>query len=189
GAAGDVGVFRAVVALERLSAGQPRAPTVGRTDRAGYKLDFSGLVRSSPFGGDAAVEEERSIHMFFRLLTDASDGSTRVALSLWARCLVPTDDPKVLQVRIDPSLAASGVLDLGDTALFALVALRIQDELNETELQAVTNLSPHLLRATIRDLMSRGMVVIEGGRLRIPDLQLPVVTRTLRRRHFLHVGG
>ena len=69
------------------------------------------------------------------------------------------------------------------------MALRIQDELDEDELAEVTNLPGSQVRRTVRSLMSRGLVHRYRDRLRIPEVLLPAVTRTLRRRHFLHLGA
>lgn len=184
----DVGVFRSVITLKALSAQDLRDLCIGRTEAAGYSLDTSRLMRNSAFGGDPAVEEERGIHVFFRLLAEAAQGNPTVALQLWLACLHPTDDPKVLLVHGGDALVSDTVPNLSDPALFTLVALRIQDELAEAELVEVTNLNRAVVRATLRDLISRGLVARDGDRMRIPEGQLPAVTRTLKRRHFLHLG-
>jgi hypothetical protein len=184
----DMGVFRCVVPLTSLTASQIQALTLARADRAGFSVDFSSLVRPSAFGGDPAIETERASNLFYRVLAEASEGSARVSLQLFSRCLVRTEDPRVLGVALSEDLRGGILERLLDPALFALVALRIQDEVTDDELEVVTNLPRPVLRATVRDLISRGLVQRHEGILSIPDLWLPAVSRTLRRRHLLHLG-
>lgn len=185
----DVAVFRTVVALQPLTAQQLRDLCRERIRASGYRLDTSKLLRSSAFGGDPSVDEERGINLFFRLLAEASRGNPSVAIKLWTQCLHPTDDPHLLLVHPGEALETGVVTDLSDEALFALVALRVQDELDADELAEVTNLPRPVVRRTVRDLISRGLVAYVGSRLQIPEVLLPAVTRTLRRRHFLHLGA
>ena len=185
----DVGVFRTVISLAPLTTDQLRELTIGRTERAGFEADFSQLVRSSPLGGDPVLERERSIQLFYRLLLEASGGNPTTAVHLWTTCLETTDRDGVLAVYVHEALRGGVLSNLQDTALFLLVALRIQDEVSEVELEQVTNLPRNVVRANVRLLISKGLVQHEGAVLRIPDSRIPAVTRTLRRRHFLHLGA
>lgn len=184
----DESVFKTVVALAPMDASQLRTLTTARTRRAGWEVDFSDLATTNPLGGDPVVELERGINLFYRLLIEASEGNPTVALHLWTRCLEPQEDGKSAKVYMSQALQV-GILDnLVDNALFALVALHIQDELDESELVEVTNLSPNAIRTTTRDLVMRGLLRREGDRFRILHEYIPVIARTLRRRHILHLG-
>lgn len=183
----DLAVIRHVVHLPSMSTSELRALTASALQDAGLSADFSGLIRTSVFGGDASVEEERAVQLYFRLLSEASSGNPQVALGLWTQCLSPTSDPTVVQVTVADSLRGRILQGLSETALFTLVAVRIQEEVGEFELSEVTNIPRHMVRTTLRDLMSRGLLERRGDRLIIPDIHLPAVTRTLRRRHFLHL--
>ncbi len=188
----DTSVFRTVVRLAPLTSAQLRALTVGRTGQHGLRVDFHGLVKASALGTDPEVELERSTSVFYRLLAEASTGNPTIAMRMWSSCLQPTDDPHVVTVRMGASLSAAVVTSLSDSALFVLVALRLQDQLTIDELVDVTNLSMAAVRSTVRDLLSRGLVERCGDNVllvRIPDESLRSVTRTLRRRHFLHLGA
>jgi len=190
----DTGVFRTVIPLAPLTSAQLQALTVARTGQAGLRVDFQGLVKASALGTDPKVELERSTSVFYRLLSEASSGNPSIALRMWARCLQPTDDDHVVTVRMGSSLHAGVVPNLSDTALFVLVALRLQDQLTVSELVEVTNLSTAAVRTTVRDLLSRELIercdeARHGGSVRIPDAALQSVARTLRRRHFLHLGA
>lgn len=186
----DTGVFRVVVRLAPLSSSQLRALTAARLGSLGLRIDFSGLVRASAFGADPEVELERSTAMFYRLLAEASTGNPTIAMHMFARCVVPTDDEHVVTVRMG-SVLSGGVIDaLSEAALFVLVALRLQDQLTLEEIVEVTNLSLPLVRATVRDLLSRNLLERgDNDMLQVPDEALQSVTRTLRRRHFLHLGA
>lgn len=188
GSSVDVGLFGTVIPLKPLSTDQLRALTCGRTEAAGLEVDFSGLYKPNPLGGDPAVELERSIGVFYRLLAEASVGNPRVALHLWTACLEVVDG-HVARPYLGSALDMGVVPGLLDNALFVLVALRIQDELDEAELAAVTNIPRGVVRATVRDLLARGLLVRAHDHIHIPDTHLPGITRTLRRRQFLHLGA
>jgi DNA-binding MarR family transcriptional regulator len=188
----DTSVFRTVVRLAPLTSAQLKALTVARTGQQGFRVDFSGLVKASALGTDPEVELERSTSVFYRLLAEASSGNPTIAMRLWSTCLQPTDDPHVVTVRMGASLSAGVVANLSDTALFVLVALRLQDELSIPQLVDVTNLGVASVRSTVRDLLARGLVercAERDDHVRIPDESLRAVSRTLRRRHFLHLGA
>ncbi len=184
----DCGVFHTVIRLAPLTSQQLRDLTLGRTGSAGLRVDFSGLTRANALGADPEVELERATTLFYRLLAEASQGSPSIALQLWARCLQPTDDPREVKVRMGASLNPGVIRDLSDSALFVLMALYLQDGLPEYELAQVTNLSPATVRSTVRDLRSRALVTRHEGWVYVADSVRPAVQRTLRRRHFLHLG-
>jgi len=184
----DTGVFRSVIRLAPLTSTQLRALTVARLGSMGLRPDFSGLVRTSALGADPEVELERSTAVFYRLLAESSDGNPTIAMHLFSRCLVPTDDDHVVAVRMGAALSGGVVEKMSETALFVLTALRLQDELTLEELVEVTNLTLASVRTTVRDLVSRGLVERNGPQLKVPDEALQSVSRTLRRRHFLHLG-
>lgn len=188
----DTTVFRTVVRLAPLTSAQLKALTVARVGQQGFRVDFSGLLKASALGTDPEVELERSISVFYRLLAEASQGNPTIAMRLFTTCLQATDDPHVVSVRMGASLNANVVANLSDSALFVLVALRLQDRLALEELVSVTNLSAGAVRSTVRDLLSRGLVercARDENQVRIPDETLRSVSRTLRRRHFLHLGA
>ncbi len=184
----DTGVFRSVIRLAPLTSSQLRAITVARLGSVGLRPDFSGLVRTSALGADPEVELERSTAVFYRLLAESSDGNPTIAMHLFSRCLVPTEDDHVVAVRMGAALSGGVVEQMSETALFVLTALRLQDELTLDELVEVTNLTLASVRTTVRDLVSRGLVERTGPQLKVPDEALQSVSRTLRRRHFLHLG-
>jgi hypothetical protein len=185
----DCGVFHTVIRLAPLTSQQLRELTIGRTGAAGLRVDFSGLARANALGADPEVEQERATTLFYRLLAEASGGSPTIAMQLWSRCLEPTDDEHVVRVRMGSSLNPGVVKNLSDASLFVLVALHLQDGLPERELTEVTNLSTAAVRATVRDLLSRGLLLHRDGWVQIPDRERPAIQRTLRRRHFLHLGA
>ncbi len=186
----DVGIFPTVIDLPPWSVDDLRSLALARTEACGLLPDFSGLVRTSALGGDPEVERERSERTFFRLLVEVCDGNPHVGLHLYARSL-QSDPEQPDHVRVTVGAALSNAVHEGltDAALFVLVAVRLQERLSESELPGVTNLSTVAVRRTVRDLLMRGLLERTEEGVRIPTAQLPLVNRTLRRRHFLHLGA
>jgi len=168
-----------------MGPGQLQTLTLKRMELLGLETDFSPLLRANPFGAEPEVELERTRNAFYRLLAEASSGNPAVALQMFAQCLSPGPEEGVLRVHMADVLALGTVSALAEADLFTLVALRTQDVLDEQELVAVTNMSPATVRNTVKHLQQRGLVREDAGRVTIPQSELPAVTRTLRRRHFL----
>ncbi len=185
----DVGVFRGVVSLDPFDAPMLRELTVRRAQAAHLQLDFRTLMRGNLLGADPEVELERSINAFYRLLAEASDGNPRVAMRLFAACLEPGDKAGVARVQTRKALRTEVASELSVDAMFTLTAVRQEDAMTLREIAEVTNLPVHTVRNTVRDLVSRGLVEAAGDLLYIPIEALPLVTRTLRRRHLLHLGA
>ena len=84
----------------------------------------------------------------------------------------------------------TGVISgLVEADLFTLVALRTQGALDERELMEVTNMSPSRVRMVVKHLLGRGLLERRDGQVEITLASLPLVTRTLARRHFLQWAG
>ncbi len=185
----DCGVFHTVVHLGPMASSQLKALTLARAEAAGVDVDFSSLERPTAFSDDPKLEEDRAISVFYRLLAEATGGNPVAALDVFSRCLERTEDPKLVRAHMGASLTIGLLPELPDEALFVLVALNLHDELGQDELVEVTNLPLSEVRATVRDLLSRGLLIRDGEELRIPDRHRRTVQRTLRRRHFLHLGA
>lgn len=178
-------LFPTHVALAPMDDKELRAAVQDRLAAAGVPL-VSG--RSSPrtgmFGADPEVEAERGMLRYFRLIVEVAQGNPSVALALVRQSLRVLDDGAVEAVP-EAVLDSPEVDDLSPSDLFVLTALRLQDELDERELIAVTNLPTRAVRAALLDLTGRHLIHIERGRYLIPSAQLPGVTRALRRHHYL----
>lgn len=184
----NVEVVRETIDLEPLGEKATRRLALERLRAAGHEVRFDALVRPSPFGVDPAVERERATGAFFQLLADAAEGNPEVAMHLLSRCLVAHSDGS-LEVRVHESLGSASLTELTENEMFTLVALRTQGQLTEEELVGVTNLGPGVIRNVVRNLVSRGLLARDGALCSVRVDQLPAVTRTLRRRHFLHFSG
>ncbi|MEN0065259.1 MAG: hypothetical protein AAGA48_24150, partial [Myxococcota bacterium] len=183
----DCGVFQTVVRLQPLDSQQLRQITLARAGDVGLRVDFSSLHIGS-LGSDRDLEADRATAMYYRLLAEASGGNLHAAVTAFSRSLVRTDDPAVVQVTLREVLDEAVLPDLGETALFVLVALNLHASLQLDDLIEVTHLPRAPLRASVRDLVSRGWVEWIGKRLRLCDDQRIMVKRSLRRRHFIHLG-
>jgi hypothetical protein len=183
----DTGVFREVLNVAPWTASALQAWLEAGIQRGGSRLTYAGLVRQSAFGADPEVELERATDVFYRLLAEASGGHPSVAAPLFVACLAPSPDG--LAVRLSDALSADVLTGLTDPALFVLVAIRLHARLRLDEVRATTNLAPGLVAATVRDLLARGLIDDDGAGLRLRDEHLQSVARTLRRRHFLHLGA
>lgn len=180
----NTGVVREVVDLTPMTGPELEELVRRRTEHVGIEVDFRRLENTGPFGAPEEVERKRAVSSYFRLLAESSAGCPLVALHLWGRSLRRRGTDKA-DVVVIPELAATVIDGLEPLDLFVLTALRTQDRLTLAELVAVINAPQDDVRATVRELEHRGIVY--GGKhgFRIDDSQLKVVTRTLRRRHFL----
>ena len=147
-------------------------------------MDFRRLAYTGAFGASPEVELERAMSSYFRLLAEGSNGCPAIALRLWALSLRVGADGKA-DVVVTRELTPDPISDLSPEELFALAALRHQDQLTIDELARVVNEPLDNVRVTVRELQHRGIVHASPRGVRIDDLQLMSVTQTLRRRHFL----
>jgi hypothetical protein len=182
----NIEVVREVVSMAPYGEKDMQSLVTAMVEPLGYALRFETLVRNSPFGVDPAIELRRAVGRFYLLLADASDGNPGVALRLLTQCLSQASQPMSLDVRIAPCLGAGTLDALSDDEMFMLVALRMQGGLDEPELVRVTNMSANVVRNVVRNLLNRKLLFKDGSTMVVALDQLPVVTRTLRRRHFLH---
>ena len=166
-----------------------RELTSRRARAAGLQLEYRTLMHGNLLGADPEVELERSINAFYRLLAEASEGNPRVAMHLFAACLEPGERAGMARVLTRKALRTQVATELSVDALFTLTAVRQEDAMTLREIAEVTNLPVHTVRNTVRDLVSRGLVEAAGDLLYIPISELPLVSRTLRRRHLLHLGA
>lgn len=183
----NLSVFRTVCVLPGFSEEALRALCVGRVKALGYRLDFTDIVRRNVLGSDPAVELDRAISVFFRLLKESSLGNPEIALSLWAKSLTATED-RVLRVRMGEDLNVRPMADLSETELFTLVALRTQERLSEEEIVAVTNMSRTKVRGTVKHLIGTGVLHRQGDQYRVAVRHIPAVDLTLRRRRYMQGG-
>ena len=107
----DVGVFRTVVSLKPLTAGQLRTCVGCARSGAGVPPGHQQVaaferLRRRPLGRPGA-----GINLFFRLLAEASQGNPSVAVQLWLKCLHPTEDPRLLLVHAGDALDTGVVPD------------------------------------------------------------------------------
>jgi len=203
GTALNIHLVQEVVDLTPLDGPALRELTRDLTEPAGIELDFSALVSTGALAGDPEVERERAIESYYRLLATASAGNPAVALDLWAGCLSRVEEPEAagetgeasedqaptrLAVRVSQELRSTPVADLGDEQLFVLAAVRVQGELDEAELAEVLNMGAAQVRALVRQLVSGGRLQRSDRGVHLVRQQLPTITLTLRRRHFLHGG-
>ncbi len=183
----NLGTVREVIDLAPLTGPQLRALALGRTQAAGFTVDFRRLVRPGPFGSSPEVEEDRTIRAFFRLLAEESGGCPRTALAMWVDGLRPVSGDR-FEVKLPPDPGADIGDDLQRHELFVLAALRTLDRLSLVDLADVVDLSLEATRAVVRGLEQRRLVhVTEHGAALDMRRTRPII-RTLRRRHVLQWG-
>jgi colicin import membrane protein len=180
----NTGVLQTLVELPPVRESQLRAIISARAAEAGVTLDFSHFVQSSPLGADPDVEQEKAVRVFYRLLVEASGGRVAVAVRMWLSCLTPGQDG-VVRVWAHPCLSQTDLPDLKVGELLTLTLLLIQERLTEAELAELLEIAPGRLRASLKDLQARGLLERLDDELIIAPVQIPVVTRTLRRRNFV----
>jgi hypothetical protein len=185
GALLKVHIFQHVLEMPAMPEGELRELLGGRTEKAGYAVDYSQLVRRGALSGDQADELERATIAFYRVLGEASYGNPRTAVELWKECVRADTEGRRVEVHMGHALNESRLTGLAEADLFVLAALRMQDGLTETELIEVNNMRPGQVRASLQVLRGRGLLDIEGDCFQIPARQQATVTRTLQHRNFL----
>lgn len=183
-----VHLFHHVLEVPPMTESQLRKLVVGRTEAAGYRVDFSALVRGGALAGDVEGELERATVAFFRVLGEASLGNPAVAMRLWCESLKLKDEG-VAQVRMGKALAQDLAEGLGEPELFLLAAVRMQDGLNEAELAQVNNMNAAAVRSSLQVLRGRGLLERDRRQLRVNLRQQARITRTLWRRNLLDWRG
>jgi hypothetical protein len=182
----NMSVLRSVIDLPPMHDGQLRELVGARMAAVGLKPRFDPLLGGYVAPDDRAAAVERATANFFRLLADASDGNPSVALRLWTRCLSPRLDPEQVEVSVPPMATNGALQQLQDPELFVLSALHTQDLMTEPELVQSTNMAPSVVRTTVKGLESKALVDVLGEDIRISIARLADVSRTLRRRNFIH---
>ncbi len=179
-----VHLFHHVLEVPSMTESQLRRLVVGRTQAAGFRVDFNALVRGGALSGDVDGELERATVAFFRVLGEASLGNPAVAMRLWAESLKLTEQG-VVQVRMGKALREDLAEGLGEPELFLLSAIRMQDSLSEDELASVNNMNAAAVRSSLQVLRGRGFLERGRSRLRVNLRQQARITRTLWRRNLL----
>ena len=179
-----VHLFHHVLEVPPMTESQLRKLVVGRTQAAGFQVDFNPLVRGGALSGDVEGELERATVAFFRVLGEASLGNPAVAMRLWAESLKMSGEAAV-QVRMGKALREDLVEGLGEPELFLLSAIRMQDGLTEPELGSVNNMNAAAVRSSLQVLRGRGLLERDRVRLQINLRQQARITRTLWRRNLL----
>ena len=179
-----VHLFHHVLEVPSMTESQLRQLVVGRTQAAGFRVDFNALVRGGALSGDVDGELERATVAFFRVLAEASLGNPAVAMRLWAESLKVTEQG-VVQVRMGKALREDLAEGLGEPELFLLSAIRMQDGLSEGELASVNNMNAAAVRSSLQVLRGRGFLERGRIRLRVNLRQQARITRTLWRRNLL----
>lgn len=180
-----VHIFQHVLEMPAMPEGELRELLGGRTEAAGYAVDYSQLVRRGALSGDQADELERATVAFYRVLGEASYGNPRTAVELWKECVRADTDGRRVEVHMGHALSESRLMGLSEAELFVLAALRMQDGLTEQELAEVNNMRPGQVRASLQVLRGRGLLDLEGECYVVPPRKQATVTRTLQHRNFL----
>ena len=180
-----VHIFQHILELPAMPEGELRQLLNGRTERAGYTVDYSNLVRRGALSGDQADELERATVAFYRVLGEASYGNPSTAVQLWKDCVRADPSSKRLEVSMGAALSESRLTGLTEQDLFTLAAVRMQDGLTEREIVQVNNMSPGVVRSSLQVLRGRGLLVREGENFHVPSRQQATVTRTLQHANYL----
>jgi hypothetical protein len=183
--------FQEVIELDRRTGAELRARFIAATDGAGFRLEFFGLVRPGTLAEDLRAERDRATEAWFRLLAEASGGNAGVAWRLAVECLSVAADGQTLRVALSDRLARADEASLGDVEQLVAAALYVHGPLGLPELALVNNVSSARLAPVVRALEDRGLIDMspDDDCYAIGLLHLPAVTRSLRRRHFVHGGA
>lgn len=180
-----VHIFQHILELPAMPEGELRQLLNGRTEKAGYTVDYSNLVRRGALSGDQDDELERATIAFYRVLGEASYGNPSTAVQLWKECVRADPSTKRLEVSMGPALNEGRLTGLTEQDLFTLAAVRMQDGLTEREIVQVNNMSPGVVRSSLQVLRGRGLLMRDGDSFHVPSRQQATVTRTLQHANYL----
>jgi hypothetical protein len=130
------------------------------------------------------------MRLYFRLLTDLSQGKPAAARSIWLSTLRAGGAPDRIEHAIPASAAAPSIDSLGDEDLFLCTSLALHGELDIHTLTVVLNREPGVIRSICRRLESLGILTGDenGERFDLDDTLHPLVLRVLRHRAFLEAA-
>jgi hypothetical protein len=186
---GHVGIFQNRIHLKPMTAPDMSAWLHTQTRQADLKPRFDGLLQRDSTGPDRARRLERTERAFWRLMVDASQGNPTVAARLWVDCLSAGAGAGDVDVGIPKTHDSSELEGLPDTALFALTAIILHEDIQVDELALVLNLSGVRVRAICRGLEQASLITTtDKDRYKVRLNWLPATERHLRRRSFLHKG-
>lgn len=186
----NLDVFRTRLKVDNWKEEELATWLSGRTQEAGFELDFSRLVRRGPFDDESQQDLERARQSYWQLLTNASSGNPEVAMLYWLDSLCHESSGKKLAVTLFEEPSSTQLASQDDRVLFVLTALWMHGRLDPKTLVDVLNMPIGKVEMACRHLDSidvlnerQGLGYALEGRWR------PPVERLLRQRHFLHWEG
>lgn len=186
----NLDVFRTRLDLTPWKAEELATWLSGRTQAAGFELDFSRLVRRGPFDDESQQEQDRARQAYWQLLANASSGNPDVAMLYWLDSLCQDTPGQRLAVTLFEEPPAARLAGHGDRELFVLAALWMHGRLDPETLAEVLNMPLGKVEMSCRHLDSIDVVNERAGLgFAIEGRWRPPVGRLLRQRNFLHWEG
>jgi len=184
-------VFRQRIELPGLDANALESTLTARTRNAGYEPAFDKLLQRSQGRADDDKTAAKARSMYWRIVTQASQGNPDVALDFWLSSLgsaVPADNGELATVPVYLALghADTEVEKLSDHYLFLLTALVVHDGLKLADLADVLNLPVAETRSACQTLQSLNILEHQRTRFIIAPVWQPAVLRVLDRKNFAH---
>lgn len=179
--------FRRVIELPAWTSAEIQDLIRRRTNRAGYKLSFSEVLRTDEIGTGGELDLIDGSDAYFRLLWESSAGNPRIATCLWLDSLTPIGDNQ-LEVGLFAEGTPKVLAALGDDLMFALAAIAQRENLSTEELSRTINLPLGFAEYAVRYLSENGLVEAKdqtSDRVTLSPRNYNAVVRILRNRHLL----
>ncbi len=181
--------FRARVLLKGLGSTELGAWVRERAGKAGYTLDFAGLLPGRAIGPEAQRAVERAEQAYWRLLADASMGIPEIAWGYVLGAARRSQSGKVLDIKMFEAPSTTDLEGLPDLDLFVLTAIVMHNDLDSLSIGDVLNAPQAQVQEACRHL--DGLDVLDGDRngssWTIAAPWRPAVQRLLRQKHFLYM--
>jgi hypothetical protein len=183
----DVGVFRPPLDVGALGDQDLAAWLLEPVRAAGFEPSFRSLTRAQDQERVDPRALQRAMRLYFRLLTDLSQGRPLAARSIWLSSLRKGASPDRIEHAVPVSPTAQEIDALQDEDLFLCTCLAIHGQLDIQTLTVVLNRDPGVIRSACRRLESFGILRGDenGEWFDLDETVHPLVLRVLRHRAFL----
>lgn len=183
-ASGDNTVFRAVVTLPPWPEKTIETLLRTRSDLAGLRLNFDGLLMESAENYQAKTDPAATAKDYNRLIWDLSLGSPRAAIQYWVTSL-SVDAGGVARVRFFNRPDGKVLDDLNEQDRFVLACVVWHEQASIAEISSMLRFPSGTCTDAIWRLRELGVLHGRGDYFRVTAQWWPETVRYLKRKHLV----
>jgi len=178
----NLSIFRKTIHIKSLGVNQVEDWILERCKVANIELDFSEI---STISNEESLRRARLL--FWRLLTDLSNGNPGVIEQFWISSMRKGSSEREVKIVLF-TIPDEKILDsLTDTEAFILAYLLIHDDLSLPMLQRSLNIHLPLVQVACRHLLGLGLIVKKQERYEIHDWWWPLIERFLVKKRMIYL--